>query len=144
MKIVTHQNFNNYVHTDFYVMSDPKPIITFNGNPPEMAMKLMIIIFILLKRFFSLTAKQICRKDNVCFMQVKISVVLNKIKKKGYLPVMYTSNVNESSLIKMQCSHFTDTNLHKIYQIYTQFYPSKSNFDTHIYMYTYTYICELL
>lgn len=31
----THQNFNNDMHTNFYVMTNPIPIITFYRNPPE-------------------------------------------------------------------------------------------------------------
>lgn len=30
-----HQNFNNDMHADFYVMTDPVPIIAFNRDPPE-------------------------------------------------------------------------------------------------------------
>lgn len=31
----THKNFNNNMHTNFYVMADPIPIITFDWYPPE-------------------------------------------------------------------------------------------------------------
>lgn len=30
----THQDFDNNMHTNFYVMADPIPIISFNRNPP--------------------------------------------------------------------------------------------------------------
>lgn len=30
-----HQNFNKDMHANFYVMTDPIPIVAFNRDPPE-------------------------------------------------------------------------------------------------------------